>query len=208
MHDFKPMLRESNTIALMEIITKIYQHYFGESVIMQLNDHDIEAQKRGVDRKIITPEGDRYYVEEKVRPPRRNGRIYQDILLEYLSSKEHDTQGWVCKPLKAHWLLYINLPHQHAYLLPVFLLQDAWKMNRQQWMSDSRKKEAKNTGYTTVSAAVSVNELFAAMTQSAERYSVGQLFRDIAGTFIYPFELTARDKLDLMSIKRECLVTV
>ncbi len=208
MHEFKKLLRESHAIAFINLITRIYQHYFGERMTMSFNDSDIEAQKQGVDRTVITQEGITWTVEEKIRPPRKNGQTYQDILLEYLSSKEHGTPGWVCKPLRADWLLYINLPYQHAYLLPVFLLQDAWQSNRQQWMSSSRKREAVNVRYTTVNAAVSINELFLAMHEDAKRYGKGELFRDIAGTFIYPFELEQQDKLVYLAIKRECLVTV
>lgn len=208
MHEFNNLLKESHAIASINLITRIYQHYFGDHMTMSFNDSDIEAQKQGVDRTVITQEGVTWTVEEKIRPPRKDGRIYQDILLEYLSSREHGTPGWVCKPLMADWLLYINMPHQHAFLMPVFLLQAAWQRNRQQWMSADRKKEAVNVRYTTVNAAVSVNELFLAIHEAAVRYGKGELFKEIAGTFIYPFEMEPQDKLAYMAIKRQCLVTL
>lgn len=207
-HEFERMRQEADAISQLSVMDKFYRYWFGDRIITWYNTSDTESQKLGVDRIVLLEGGKRCYVEEKIRPPRRDGREYDDIALEYLSSKEHGTPGWVCKPLKADYLLYINMPKETAYLLPVILLQKAWALNRERWMKQS--KAANNGHYTTLFSPVKPDDLFGAMEQAAEHFNpvTVKLFKDIRHAMVYQYELSATEKLEMLSIKRECLVTV
>ena len=96
-------------------------------------------------------------------------KVYNDIALEYLSDKDKNTPGWVCKPLLADYIAYAIAPLGKCYLLPVQQLQLTWQNNNELWRKQFPVITAKNkyNGYywETISCCVPVNVLFKAIGQ-------------------------------------------
>ena len=72
----------------------------------------------------------------------------------------YTSPGWACKPLRADYIAYAIAPLGMCYLLPVIQLQQAWRRKGELWKASCFIVRAPNRGYTTLSAAVPVHELF------------------------------------------------
>lgn len=159
MHDFRKCLAASHSCADLPVWREVYEKAFPGGVIVDHRE-DGDHQRAGVDRSIVMPNAKQILIDEKAR-----FRDYGDILLEYWSSKEHTSPGWVCKPLLCDFIAYAIIPRGMCYLLPVLPLQSAWRAHAENWISTYPRVEAKNKGYTTVSVAVPTKVLFAAIGQ-------------------------------------------
>lgn len=87
------------------------------------------AQRGGIDRVLTLECGRTFAVDEKVRTSE-----WPDILLERWSDKERRIPGWVQKPLACDFIAYAFAPSGVVYLLPVQLLQRAWRLNGKEWI--------------------------------------------------------------------------
>jgi len=158
MHDFHTSLAKSHAAEDLPIWEQIYKKGFPNYIGMHSHRQDGPHQRAGVDRSVILSGSKQILIDEKVR-----FRNYGDILLEYLSSREHGTPGWVCKPLLADYIAYAILAAGRCYLLPVIQLQGAWAQNKDSWLATYASVEAKNNGWTTVSCPVPEGPLFRAI---------------------------------------------
>lgn len=127
------------------------------------------AQEQGTDRVIVTKQNRLIRIEEKQRKQYR-----PDILLEYKSSAEANTPGWVEKDLKIHYLAYAFMDIPLVYLFPWALLQQAWRANKTEWLRLAENREwgfqhvvAANDGYATWSVAVPTRQLLSALEEIA-----------------------------------------
>lgn len=102
--------------------------------------------------------GRTYTVDEKVR-----AHDWPDILLEQWSDEERRHPGWVQKPLACDFIAYAFAPSRRCYLLPVALLQRAWRMQGRAWLVRYGQRRALNPGYVTASVPVPVGVLMHAM---------------------------------------------
>lgn len=116
------------------------------------------AQRGGIDRLIVLASGKQVLVDEKVRY-----KEYDDIALEYWSSRERKIPGWVAKDLACDYIAYAFVNSQRCYLLPFLQLRKAWAEHHRQWVGRFPKVEAANDGYTTVSVAVPIDTLMRAI---------------------------------------------
>jgi hypothetical protein len=159
--NFQNDLAFSHTFEDHPIWDYVYKKTFPTMLGMVSYRQDGFWQREGVDRGIILPTTKQLFVDEKVRGRnKKTGKVYDDVLLEYLSSKENNKPGWVCKPLRADYIAYLIYPRGRCYLLPVVQLQIAWLKYGNQWIKDYPKIEAPNPGYTTVSVGVPPDILF------------------------------------------------
>ena len=94
-------------------------------------------------------------IDEKIR-----WKPYPDIAVEFMSNDRTGAPGWACKPLRADYIAYAIAPLGMCYLLPVIQLQQAWRRKGEIWKASCFIVRAPNRGYTTLSAAVPVHELF------------------------------------------------
>jgi hypothetical protein len=62
------------------------------------------------------------------------GQHWPDILLEQWSDEARRVPGWVQKPLACDFIAYAFAPSRRCYLLPVALLQRAWRLNGREWI--------------------------------------------------------------------------
>ena len=164
LHNFRQSLAMSHKAEDLPIWGEVYKKAFPDMVGMQSYREDGFWQRAGIDRGILLKTSKQLLVDEKVRGRNKiTGKVYEDIALEYLSSKESNTPGWVCKPLQADYIAYLIAPIGKCYLLPVIQLQSAWEKNKTNWMADYWIVHAKNQGYTTLSCAVPADVLFKAI---------------------------------------------
>lgn len=168
-HNFKEDLEKSQANQDASWWWDIYQDRFPNLMAALPIKQDGWAQRGGVDRILVLADGNVLYVDEKVRQTK-----YPDFLLEYCSSKERGTLGWVEKDLCCDFIAYVFLPTKELYLLPFQPLKMAWRANREKWISKARSTtdnsyrivEAVNDGYTTQSVAVPTGAVWEAIKDS------------------------------------------
>lgn len=162
-HTFAESLAVSHAASDLPLWETIYRKAF--PTFLSMNDHrqDGDHQRNGIDRSVILANSKVLLIDEKFRGKNKNGTVYEDILLEYLSVKERNIPGWVCKPLMCDYIAYAIGPLGKCYLLPIPQLQKAWKENGDAWIDQYKPKEAQNVGYKTVSVGVPVSVLFKAL---------------------------------------------
>lgn len=154
-HDFADSLAASHRASDLPIWDEIYRKSFPDFLAMVDHRQDGEHQRAGIDRSVILENSKQILVDEKIR-----WKAYPDIALEYVSNDRTGSPGWACKPLRADYIAYAIAPLGMCYLLPVIQLQQAWRRKGEIWKASCFIVRAPNRGYTTLSAAVPVHELF------------------------------------------------
>ena len=154
-HDFADSLAASHRASDLPIWEEIYRKSFPDFLAMVDHRQDSEHQRAGIDRSVILENSKQILIDEKIR-----WKPYPDIAVEYLSNDRTGAPGWACKPLRADYIAYAIAPLGMCYLLPVIQLQQAWRRKGEIWKASCFIVRAPNRGYTTLSAAVPVHELF------------------------------------------------
>lgn len=154
-HDFADSLAASHRASDLPIWEEIYRKSFPDFLAMVDHRQDGEHQRAGIDRSVILENSKQILIDEKIR-----WKPYPDIAVEYLSNDRTGAPGWACKPLRADYIAYAIAPLGMCYLLPVIQLQQAWRSKGEIWKASCFIVRAPNRGYTTLSAAVPVHELF------------------------------------------------
>jgi len=132
---------------------------------------DCEAQRNGIDRLVAFEDGRVLRFDEKKRD-----EVWPDILLEYRSNDRTQTPGWMDKALKIDFLAYAFMPTRRVYFFPWGLLRRSWTDNRDTWIANAKADRdgfrhitARNRTYSTLSIAVPIPALMAALQQAATR---------------------------------------
>ncbi len=163
-HNFKESLAFSHAAEDLPVWEVVYKDAFPSMVSMVSYRDDGFWQRQGIDRGILLETSKQIRVDEKVRGRNKiTGKVYNDVAIEYQSSKEGKTPGWVNKPLLADYIAYLIAPLGVCHMLPVLQLQSAWVRHGNDWIAKYPKIEAKNEGYTTVSVGVPVDVLYPAI---------------------------------------------
>ncbi len=157
-HDFEESLAQSHAQADAPWWQEVYRQAFPGLATMVCVRNDGWAQRGGIDRVLTMHSGKTIWVDEKVRE-----KNWPDILLEYLSDEERGSLGWVAKELACDFIAYAFIPSQTCYLLPFQTLRRAWRGNGRGWIAKYKRIPAQNKGYVTVSVAVPISVLMAAL---------------------------------------------
>jgi hypothetical protein len=166
MNDFDDDLKFSHSCEDLPCWRQIYQEAFPTMVTMVNHRQNGDHQHLGIDRSVILRNSKVITIDEKARRD-----DYGDIALEYISNDKKNSPGWVEKDLLCDYIAYAVLPTGIAYLLPVIQLQAAWRKNKAVWLEKAKDPayrkfktcRARNYGYCTLSIAVPVSEVFAAI---------------------------------------------
>lgn len=168
-HQFRERLAFSEAAGHEPFWEAVYRKAFPNYVNSMPCTGDTTSQRMGVDRVIHLSNGKTLYVDEKKR-----GKIYGDILLEYLSNDRTNAPGWIEKDLSIDYLAYAFMPNQKVYLFPWLLLRRAWIENRDSWHGFAKRnyggfsyRQARNPGYYTHNMAVPMNQLFNAVNRAS-----------------------------------------
>lgn len=163
-HNFQESLAFSHKAEDLPIWGEVYKQAFPNMVEMVSYREDGFWQRQGIDRGVLLNTSKQIRIDEKVRGRNKlTGKVYDDIALEYKSSMEGDTPGWVCKPLQADYIAYLIAPLGVCHMLPVIQLQNAWAKHGSDWIDVYPEIKAKNEGYTTLSVGVPVKVLYPAI---------------------------------------------
>lgn len=155
MHTFEGSLYKSERGNADIFWSDVYELGFPGYAIGNI-ERDLHTQKLGIDRFLISPEGQTIRVEEK-----RRDTSYTDFLLEDKSSIGHDTPGWMEKRLQCDFIIYGSMPRREAFVFPYSELVAVWRRHKESWTESAHKKvegfsyvEAPNRGYVTGNVAV------------------------------------------------------
>ena len=88
---------------------------------------------------------------------------WPDILLEQWSDEDRRKPGWIQKDLACDFIAYAFAPSRRCFLLPVALLQRAWRQNGRHWIERYGQRRARNVGYVSTSVPVPIPDLEVAM---------------------------------------------
>jgi hypothetical protein len=157
-HDFDERLQWSETQSDEPFWDAVYRKAFPNLVNHMLGSGDTESQRKGIDRVILLANGKTLYIDEKKR-----GKMYDDILLEFLSVDTKGTAGWIEKDLQIDYLAYAFMPNRRVYLLDWQMLRRAWIKNGEDWKKRFRIVKAQNKNYTTHSVAVPIKTLLVSL---------------------------------------------
>ena len=164
MHSFSESLKNSHKASDLPLWEETYRKAFFNFQTMVDHRQNGEHQKAGIDRSIILENSKQILIDEKVRGRNKdNGKVYTDILLEFLSDRDRCIPGWVCKPLRADYIAYAIGPLGICYLLPVPQLQAAWRKYGAIWKNVLPIIKSFNTDWVTLSVAIEVPKLFSAI---------------------------------------------
>ncbi|GGC31283.1 hypothetical protein GCM10011371_18400 [Novosphingobium marinum] len=160
-HDFQTSLALSHRYSEAPWWLDIYRKAFPSLVSAVCVREDGWAQRGGIDRVLTLACGRIITVDEKVRT-----NDWPDILLEQWSDEERRKAGWIQKPLACDFIAYAYAPSRRCYLLPVALLQRAWRRNGRRWISDYGQRRARNVGYVSTNVPVPIPVLRAAIVDA------------------------------------------
>lgn len=157
-HDFDRSLALSHSFADAPWWLDLYREAFPTLVNSTCVRDDGWAQRGGIDRILTLRCGRTYTVDEKVRTS-----DWPDILLEQWSDEARRVPGWVQKPLACDFIAYAFAPSRRCYLMPVALLQRAWRRQGRDWIDAYGQRRARNPGYVTASVPVPIPVIEAAI---------------------------------------------
>lgn len=163
-NDFYKQLNDSHLDSELPVWEEAYKKFFPNFKCSVYFQRDSDFQRLGGDRQVICDGGKNYVIDEKIRYPSKSGRVYTDILLEYVSNNQRNSPGWVCKPLLADYIAYYVKGLGLIYMLPVGPLQIVWEKHKDVWLQrEDQLISAQNKGYKTLSFAIEPSELFGAI---------------------------------------------
>lgn len=167
-HSFTQSLAASHAAEDLPFWLETYRAAFPGMIGMHNHRADGDHQRQGIDRSIVLDNSKQILIDEKVRwRNKKTGEVYSDIALEYLSDKQRNTPGWVCKPLLCDFIAYAIAPLGVCYLLPVLQLQQAWGIHGEKWIKQFPRIVADNEDFgnrwKTVSVGVPHKEVFRAI---------------------------------------------
>lgn len=160
-HDFATSLALSQDYADAPWWMDIYRRAFPTLISAVSVRDDGWAQRGGIDRVLTLACGRVYTVDEKVRT-----NDWPDILLEQWSDERRRVPGWVQKPLACDFIAYAFAPSRRCYLMPVALLQRAWRLNGRRWINQYGQRRAVNPGYVSANVAVPISTLTQSMVEA------------------------------------------
>jgi hypothetical protein len=161
-HDFHDSLELSHAYENAPWWDEIYRQAFPGLRSSVSVRRDGWAQRAGIDRVLTLASGKVVKVDEKVR-----GKAWPDILLERWSDEARGIAGWIQKTLDCDYIAYAFIPTATCYLLPFLTLRRAWLENGRQWIEQYQPPiRAHNKGWVTVSVAVPIDVLMAAMNDA------------------------------------------
>lgn len=160
-HQFEQCLELSQSFSEAPWWLDMYRQAFPtlQSAVSVRNDG--WAQRAGIDRVLTLACGRTVTVDEKIRM-----NEWPDILLEQWSDEARRSPGWVQKPLGCDLIAYAFAPSGRCYLLPVLLLQRAWRLNGRGWIGLYGQRRARNVGYVSTSVPVPIASLMQAMIEA------------------------------------------
>lgn len=151
-HDFNERLAWSERGGEEPFWDAVYRKAFPHLLNHMRCTGESQAQRMGIDRLILLSNGKTLYIDEKKRE-----RVYNDILLEYLSVDRTGAPGWMEKDLSIDYLAYAFMPTKVCYLFPWDMLRRAWRAYGETWKATYIPHvKGANNGYTTWSVAVPI----------------------------------------------------
>ena len=160
-HNFDERLQWSEAQSDEPFWDAVYRKAFPNLVNHMLGSGDTESQRKGIDRVILLANGKTLYVDEKKR-----GKMYDDILLEFLSVDTTGAVGWIEKDLQIDYLAYAFMPNRCVYLFDWQMLRRAWIENGESWKQKYKIIKAQNKNYTTHSVAVPIKTLLVSLVKA------------------------------------------
>ena len=153
-NDFYEKLKFANDHRLDTFWETVYRKLFVNYSNSMPSLENSQSQRFGIDKIIHLTNGKTIYIDEKIR-----SKVYDDILLEYISNDKTNSPGWIEKELLIDYLAYAFLPSKTVYVFDWSLLRRTWLYYKNDWLSKYQIVKAQNNYYVTYSVAVPIKIL-------------------------------------------------
>lgn len=158
LNDFQQSLEKGSNSLHYPFADAVYQHvFYNFDFCKRSQSGDTPAQKTGADVIVYLTSDRVVRIDEKFR----YREDFSDIALEYISSTNRGTPGWMEKDLGIDYLNYAFVTIKRAYLFPWQQLKIVWDKHKKDWLSLAHAKQngfsivsAPNDTYMTLSCAV------------------------------------------------------
>lgn len=157
-NDFHKQLKFSEQASHEPFWQAIYEKAFPDMVNNMVCTGKNQGQFLGIDRVVQLKSGKTLYIDEK----KRTGE-WDDILLEYISNDQTGSLGWIEKDLLIDYLAYAFILSKRCYIYPWEILRRAWIYYKDDWLKHYKIPPAKNKHYSTLSVAIPIKKLNAAV---------------------------------------------
>lgn len=159
-YNFNASLKKSQSDQDLTFWKTLYVDWFGEGItIIKHPEHGVH-QKEGIDRSIVLPNSRQFLIEEKV-----DWYETGNMFLEYWSSYDDRSPGWIEKPLRCDYLVYAFPKCGQAFLFDFLQLRKTWFANKNEFIRKYGEKRVYNDKgrckWTTVGVAVPVRDIYA-----------------------------------------------
>lgn len=157
-HDFNESLAIAEDAQTEVFWVHVYKKAFPDMIgEIKGKQRYTDSQIRGMDRIVVLENGKPITIEEKVRT-----KVYDDILLEYISNDNLNRPGWIEKDLSIDYLAYAFLPNKTVYLIDWRALSKAWDKHKEEWKKRYKIAKAGNKTYNAYSVCVPIDTLLEA----------------------------------------------
>jgi hypothetical protein len=161
-YSFQRQLDISHQASDHPIWGTLYKSNFKNIVNIRDCRKDLKKQRLGIDREIILSGGKVITVDEKIRT-----EPWKDIALEFISVDTENKAGWVAnRSLQNDYIAYVVLPLGVGYFMNLIPLQNAWELNKKEWMDKYPVKKVPNKSYYTYICCVPKDVVFDAIKNS------------------------------------------
>lgn len=165
-HNFRQSLAAAEDGHYESFWEEAYRKAFPALVLCASLQGDTVSQRQGKDRLIHLPNGQSLYIQEKIRPTRRDD---SDIAIEYEHRFTNGTikPGWIAVDQDIHYLAYGFAALRRVYLFPWHQLRQAWRIHGSIWKNTYAPVVAPNGSYDTYSCPVPTRELRGAVAKAS-----------------------------------------
>jgi hypothetical protein len=161
-HNFEERLAYSEAASEEPFWEAVYRKHFPNMVQCVLLQGNHDSQRQGKDRAVHLSNGHVLYIDEKKRE-----KVYNDILLEYISVDTKNKPGWMECDKSIDYLAYAFMPSKTVYFFPWPQLRRAWNYYKTEWQARYKPVAARNGKYTTYCTPVPIDVLRRAVSTAS-----------------------------------------
>jgi hypothetical protein len=154
----------------LEYYSKKFPNY---QKLIKTKEEKSLLQDAGVDRIIITEEGQQITFDEKTLQ-----NVYNEFAFEYISNSLTNSPGWINKPLICDYINYAFGPTQEIYAFNRVVIQSVWKKYGSLWLTSAKKNISGGPYIIKKETPVGYGMSYLTYNCAIPKYIIEQLYKD------------------------------